>query len=92
MVVTEAANEIFTPKQIAERLGITERSVREKVYAGLWPHLRIDKRTIRFTENDFGEIISNSQRRPAVLVRKVSINQTKNDLALLLKARRVHYT
>lgn len=42
----------LTPKQIADRLGISERSIRERAYTGAGLHLRLDQRTLRFTESD----------------------------------------
>jgi hypothetical protein len=79
----------MTPKDLVERLGISERSVREKVYSQSWPHLRIDKRTVRFTEEDFQEIIESSRRKPTTSIRKASINELSSDLAALLKSRRL---
>lgn len=81
-------DDLMTPDRLASRLGISVRSVREKVYAGIWPHLRLDKRTVRFTEDDYEEILAMSRKRPANLAKSVTDSQQKNDLAELLKARR----
>ncbi|SDR04025.1 hypothetical protein SAMN04489742_3633 [Arthrobacter crystallopoietes] len=59
-----ASNTLLTPKDMAERLGIPERSVRQKVYGAVWPHRRLDLRTIRFTEDDFRTILTMSYEQP----------------------------
>jgi predicted DNA-binding transcriptional regulator AlpA len=79
---------LLTPHQVAIRLGITERSVREKAYAGTWPHRRIDKRTLRFTESDYEEIVASALRSATTTMQKVGVSQLGHDLAALLTSRR----
>jgi predicted site-specific integrase-resolvase len=79
---------VLTPKQIADRLGISERSVREKAYTGAWPHLRLDQRTLRFTESDYREILASGHRSTTTPVRSVTLTQRKEELAALLTSRR----
>jgi len=82
-----ATHEILTPKRIAERLGTTERSLRERFAPGQGPpeHRSADN---RLTENDFNDIVAGSQRRPRTRVEKDSVDQMKEALMVLLKARR----
>lgn len=79
---------VLTPKQIADRLGISERSVREKAYSGTWPHLRLDTRTLRFTESDYEEILASAHRPTTTLIENVTVNQRKEELVALLASRR----
>lgn len=44
-------SEPMSPEQLAERFGVTLRMVREMYYTNVWPHLRLNKRTVRFTED-----------------------------------------
>lgn len=89
MKAIDGTNSVLTPQQIADRLGISERSVREKAYAGIWPHRRLDKRTLRFSEADYDEILASSHRKPTTAVKSVSVAQTKDELVALLTSRRV---
>lgn len=50
---TENRNELMTPEQLAHRLGVSHRMVREMYYTNTWPHLRLNKRTVRFTESHY---------------------------------------
>jgi predicted site-specific integrase-resolvase len=89
MCTADAATTALTPKQIAGRLGISERSVREKVYSGLWPHRRLDKRTLRFTESDYEEILAMARRvQTTTQMKSASVDQTKHELVALLTSRR----
>lgn len=88
MSTTATTLAVLTPKQIADRLGISERSVREKAYTGAWPHLRLDQRTLRFTESDYDEILALAHRPTKTLVRSVTLTQRKDELAALLTSRR----
>ncbi|NKX50801.1 helix-turn-helix domain-containing protein [Arthrobacter deserti] len=42
----------MTPEQVADKFGVSVRSVREKCRAQKWPHGRLDSRTVRFTPQD----------------------------------------
>lgn len=77
-------NELSTPEQLAERLGVSLRMVREMYYTNTWPHLRLNKRTVRFTEEHFEQIIAMSERRPTTVVRDVTLAQKASELADLL--------
>lgn len=88
MCTTDATMTALTPKQIADRLGISERSVREKAYSGVWPHRRLDKRTLRFTEADYDEILASARRGQTTTVKSLSVDQTKQELVALLTSRR----
>jgi excisionase family DNA binding protein len=76
--------ELWTPEQLAERLGVSLRTVREMYYTNTWPHLRINKRTVRFTEEHFEQIIAMSERRPTTVMRDVTSAQKASELADLL--------
>lgn len=84
----ENKNEYMTPEQLAKRLGVSLRMVREMYYSGAWPHLRLNKRTVRFTEAHLEEIIRMSERRPTSKIRKTTTSQKAAELAELLNQRR----
>lgn len=88
MISDPTTNGVMTPKDLARRLGISERSVREKVYAGLWPCLRLDSRTLRFEESDYEAILAMSRRRPQTPIGKANGAQDKEDLVRLLTSGR----
>lgn len=81
-------NQLFTPEELAERLGVSLRMVREMYYTGTWPHLRLNKRTVRFTESHYEQIIAMSERRPTTEIHKTSTAQKASELAELLGRRR----
>jgi DNA-directed RNA polymerase sigma subunit (sigma70/sigma32) len=82
--VVPGMNELLTPEQLAERLGVSLRMVREMYYTNTWPHLRLNKRTVRFTQVHLEEIIAMSERRPTTPVRDVTLAQKADELAQLL--------
>lgn len=88
MTIPEIKSREITPRELGERLGISERAVREKAYSRTWPHRRLDKRTIRFTEKDIEEILSSSKVSPLGPLKEESLDQTKNELVALLTRRR----
>jgi DNA-directed RNA polymerase sigma subunit (sigma70/sigma32) len=71
-------NELLTPEQLAERLGVPLRMVREMYYTNSWPHLRLNKRTVRFTDEHLEQIIAMSERRPTTDA--WPRNRTRSDL------------
>lgn len=81
-------NELMTPEQLAERLGVSLRMVREMYYTDKWPHLRLNKRTVRFTDAHFEQIIAMSERRPTTVMRNVTSAQKASELAELLGRKR----
>lgn len=81
-------DQLFTPEELAERLGVTLRMVREMYYTNAWPHLRLNKRTVRFTESHYEQIIAMSERRPATEIRKTSSAQKASELAELLQKKK----
>ena len=87
-MVTAGISELMTPEQLAERLGVPLRTVREMYYTKAWPHLRLNKRTVRFTEAHYEEILALSERRPATPIRKTASAQQASELAALLGGRR----
>lgn len=89
MKTKDGTSAVLTPRQLAERLGISERSVREKAYSGIWPHRRLDKRTLRFSEADYNDIMARSYRNPSPTVKMSTAEQAKDELVALLTSRRV---
>lgn len=81
-------DQLFTPEELAGRLGVSLRMVREMYYTDTWPHLRLNKRTVRFTASHYEQIIAMSERRPATQIRKTSTAQKASELAELLGRRR----
>jgi predicted site-specific integrase-resolvase len=88
MTATEHRNELMSPDQLAERLGVSLRMVREMYYTNTWPHLRLNKRTVRFTEHHYEQILELSEQRPTTLVRKTTSAQKASELAELLSQKR----
>lgn len=62
-IVVEPNDQLITPAELANRLGVSERSVREKCYRRLWRHTRLDARTIRFAPSDVSEILAQARTR-----------------------------
>ncbi|TLM86453.1 hypothetical protein FDW83_01480 [Pseudarthrobacter sp. NamE2] len=81
-------DQLFTPEELAERLGVSLQMVRKMYYTNAWPHLRLNKRTIRFTVSHYEQIIAMSERRPTTEIRKTSSAQKAAELAELLGRRR----
>ena len=88
METIENSTEYMTPEQLARRLGVSLRMVREKYYTGAWPHLRLNKRTVRFTEAHLEEIMQMSERRPSSKIKNTTTSQKATELAELLNKRR----
>ena len=88
MTAGEHKNELMSPDQLAERLGVSLRMVREMYYTNTWPHLRLNKRTVRFTEYHYEQILELSEKRPTTLVRKTTSAQKASELAALLSQKR----
>ncbi len=87
-MTTDNRNELMTPEQLGERLGVSLRMVREMYYTNTWPHLRLNKRTVRFTESHYEEILELSEKRPTSLVRKTTSANKAAELAELLGKKR----
>lgn len=85
---SEPQSQFLTPEQVAARLGLSVRSVRERVYRGTWPHLRLDGRTIRFTEEQFKEIVDSSSRFGKSASTLDARRDAGKELAALLSGRR----
>ncbi|MBG6192340.1 excisionase family DNA binding protein [Arthrobacter sp. CAN_A212] len=88
MAESQLQTEFMSPKEVAVRLGISERSVREKVYQGVWLHLRFDKRTVRFSEENLDEIISMAYRSGSLTPQPVVEMDEGAALAMLLQGRK----
>jgi hypothetical protein len=82
--VVPGMNELLTPEQLAERLGVSLPMVRAMYYTNTWPHLRLNERTVRFTQVHLEEIIAMSERRPTTLVRDITLTQKADKLTQLL--------
>lgn len=50
-------------KQVAEQLGIDERTVRRYMHAGWLPYVRIGMTTIRFEQAEVDRLIQRGRRR-----------------------------
>ncbi|MET3142479.1 UNVERIFIED_ORG: putative site-specific integrase-resolvase [Arthrobacter sp. UYEF2] len=85
---SELKNELMSPEQLAERLGISLRMVREMYYTSTWPHLRLNRRTVRFTESHFEQILALSEQRAVTTIKKASSAQKAAELAQLLGQKR----
>lgn len=51
-------SQLLTPEQVAERFQVTPRLVKEMVFEGKWPCVRINKNQIRFTEEQIELIVA----------------------------------
>ncbi|TSE15809.1 hypothetical protein B1A87_007760 [Arthrobacter sp. KBS0703] len=87
-MTTEYRNELMTPDDLAQRLGVSLRMVREMYYTNTWPHLRLNKRTVRFTENHYEQILELSEQRSTSQVRKTTSADASAELAKLLTRKR----
>ncbi|OOP59531.1 hypothetical protein BMF89_20400 [Arthrobacter sp. SRS-W-1-2016] len=88
VVSAEGNKELMTPEQLAQRMGISLRMVRAMYYTNTWPHLRINQRTVRFTEGHYEQILELSEQRPTTLVRKTTTGTKVAELAELLSRKR----
>ena len=88
MTSNERRSEPMTPEDLAERLGVSLRLVREMYYTKTWPHLRLNKRTVRFTEQHYEEILHLSEQRPASRIRRTTSATKAAELAELLTKKR----
>lgn len=84
MRAAQGNNELMSPEQLAERMGVSLRMVREMYYTSAWPHLRLNRRTVRFTEHHYEQILELSEQRPATLIRKTTTSSKAAELAELL--------
>lgn len=84
MVAEQGKNELMSPAQLADRMGISLRMVREMYYTNAWPHLRLNQRTVRFTEHHYVQILELSEQRPVTLIRKTNTVTKVAELAELL--------
>lgn len=81
-------DQLFTPEELAERLGVSLRMVREMYYTNTWPHLPLNKRTVRFTQSHYEQIIAMSERRATTEIGKTTSAQKASELAELLGRKR----
>lgn len=56
---------IFTLHEVAERLHMPYRSLRDAVYAGRWPHRKISQRKRLMTEADIQAVLALTAEQPA---------------------------
>jgi hypothetical protein len=75
MTAGERKYELMSPDELAERLGVALRMVREMYYTNTWPHLRLNKRTVHCTEHLHEQILELSERRPATAGSRGSVGQ-----------------
>lgn len=55
----------YSPLDVAEALGQTEYFVREKARKHEWPHIRVARGQVRFTESDFQQVLELCHRAAA---------------------------
>jgi excisionase family DNA binding protein len=53
-----STNELMTPREVAERLAVTERHVQYLAYTGRLPRVRIGPKTPRFRRADVERLIA----------------------------------
>jgi hypothetical protein len=88
MVADKGDNGLMSPEQLAKRMGISLRMVREKYYTNTWPHLRLNQRTVRFSESHYEQILELSEQRPVTPIRKTITATKAAELAELLSGKR----
>ncbi|WP_156507333.1 hypothetical protein [Arthrobacter sp. OY3WO11] len=81
----------MTPEQLAKRLGVSLRMVREMYYTASWPHLRLNKRAVRFTEDHYNQIIGMSERRASTVMSRATSSHKASGLAALLGSKKSAY-
>lgn len=88
MVAAQGNKQLMSPEQLAERMGISLRLVREMYYTDTWPYLRLNQRTVRFTEHHYEQILELSERQPVTLIRKTNTATKAAELGELLNRKR----
>ena len=56
---------LYTPEEIAADLQVTVRMVKQRAYSQQWPCQRLGERTIRFTQDQYDEILRMTLSGPA---------------------------
>ena len=68
------------PDELAGRMGFSLRMVREMYYTNAWPHLRLNQRTVRFTESDYEQILELSEQLFVLIWTKLEVECTLSAL------------
>lgn len=56
---------VFTASDLADALDQTEHYVTRQARTGKWPHIRVARGAIRFTQEDVDAVLELCRRRPA---------------------------
>jgi hypothetical protein len=88
MVVEKGNNGLMTPEQLAKRMDISLRMVREKYCTNNRPHLRLYNRTVRFSEAHYEQILELSKQWPVTPIRKTITATKAAELAELFSGTR----
>lgn len=57
--------QVFTAAEVADALGQTEHYVTRQARTGKWPHIRVARGAIRFTQDDVDAVLELCRQRPA---------------------------
>ncbi|WP_162893191.1 helix-turn-helix domain-containing protein [Microbacterium halotolerans] len=77
---------VFTLQQVAEILQLSYDLVRDKVYAGAWPHVKFSERNRRMTQEQIERLIETVTHEPtdsALTSRSAAHQRTKSVQAML---------
>jgi hypothetical protein len=77
--------QMFTLREVAEKLQLPYEVVRDAVYAGRWPHTKFTERNRRMSQADIDSVIESLHHEPAESSRADARRRSK-DVAALLRA------
>lgn len=77
------SEEMFTLQEVADKLKLPYEQVRDKVYAGAWPHVKFSARNRRMTQAQIDEVVEMSQHEPVRSTRSDARTRRKEVRALL---------
>lgn len=79
---------VFTLQEVAERLHMPYRTLRDAVFADRWPHRKISTRRRLMTESDVQAVLQMTAAtvREPEMVSEVSHRQRKSNLKALINA------
>lgn len=58
--------QMFTLREVAERLQLPYEFVRDEVYSGRWPHTQFSPRNRRMSQADIDRVVSALHHEPSV--------------------------
>lgn len=79
------SEQMFTLREVAERLRIPYDVVRKNVYSGAWPHVKFSERSRRMTQADIERVLEMTRHEPVQSSRS-DAHQRRKDIRALLRS------